>query len=126
MLESKVVEVTEDPKSEQKINDKPKSRPEAVDELAPQQEKFPSWYTEVDELCNKTSDLPPEPTMKIVPSLVAMKTSLLLRPPDEYDPLQICLQEIGLQDIMLLMMPSAVGSVFIMNDVPQSTIGTLI
>ena len=55
-----------------------------------------------------------------------MRSSLLLRSPDGYDPLQICLQEIGSQEIRLLMMPSAVGSVFIIDDMSQSAIGALI
>ena len=59
-------------------------------------------------------DLPTEPTMELMSSLIAMRASLKL--PDVYDPLQIILQETGSQEIKLLMMQSAVNSVFIMND----------
>jgi len=43
-----------------------------------------------------------------------------------YNPLQICLQETCSQEIRLLMMQSAVGSVFIIDDVPLSAIGILL
>jgi len=52
--------------------------------------------------------------------------SFFLRSPDAYDLLQICLQELGSLEIKPLMVQNAVSSVFIMDDVPQSVIGTLI
>jgi len=64
--------------------------------------------------------------MELVPSLIVMRTSLSSRSPGEYDPLQICLQETDSQDIRVLMVQSAIGSVFIMDDVPLSAIGALI
>ena len=67
-------------------------------------------------------DLPAEPTLELVPLLAAMRVLFFLRSPEVYDSLQICLQE----EIRPLMLQSAVGSVFIMDDVPQSTIGALI
>jgi len=54
--------------------------------------------------------------MKLVSSLAGLGTSLLLRSPDEYDPLQIYQQETCSQKIRLLMMQSAISSVFIMDD----------
>ena len=118
MLESKTVEVIKDPKSKPEVDDKPKSGPEVIAELITLQEEIFSRPTKVIELLDKTLvDLPAESTMEPVPPLAAMKTSLSLRPPDEYDPWQICLQE-----IRLLMMQSAVGSVYFMNGVPQSAI----
>ena len=67
-----------------------------------------------------------EPTLKLVPFLAAMRVSFFLRSPDVYDPLQICLLELGLQEIMPLMVQSAASSIFIIDDVPQSAIGALI
>ena len=85
--------VIDDSKPESEVEE---PGPEVVAELAPLQEEVSSWSTEVEELPNEILiDLPPEPTMELVPSLAVMKTSLLLRPLDEYDPLQICLQVIG-------------------------------
>ena len=73
MLENKAVKVIEDPESEPKIDDKPESGPEVVDELAPLQEEGSSRYTEVEELPNEILiDLPPEPYMKLVPSSADM------------------------------------------------------
>jgi len=71
-------------------------------------------------------DLPTKPTLELVRSLAAMRVSFFLRSPNVYDSLQICLQEPGSQEIKSLMVQSTIGSVFIMNDVPQSAIGALI
>jgi len=71
-------------------------------------------------------DLPAELTLKLVPPLAAMRVSFFLRSPDVYDPLQICLQESGSQEINALLVQSALCSVFIMDGVPQSAIGVLI
>ena len=60
--------------------------------------------------------LPPDPTMELVSSLVVMKTSLSLRVPDVYDPLQIFLQETRSHVISLFMVQSAIRSVFIMDN----------
>ena len=64
--------------------------------------------------------------MKLVPPLAVMKVSSFLRSSDVYDPLQICLQEPGSQEIKPHMVQSVVGSIFIMDDGPQSAIGALI
>ena len=78
MLESKTVEIIEDLKSEPEIDDKLESGPKAVDELAPLHEEVSSLYTEVEEPHNEIFiDLSLEPTMELVLSLAAMKTSLL-------------------------------------------------
>ena len=71
-------------------------------------------------------DLPAEPTLELVPPLAGMMVSYFLRSPDAYDPLQICLQEPGSQEIMPLMLQSVVGSILIIDDVPQCAIGALI
>ena len=65
-----------------------------------------------------------EPTFELVLPLAVMRVSFFLRSPDVYGTLQICLQESGSQEIRPL--KSAVGSVFIMDDMPQYTIGALI
>ena len=54
--------------------------------------------------------------MELISSLAVMRASLSLRSPDEYDSLQICLQETCSREIKLLMVQSVVGSVFIMDD----------
>jgi len=54
--------------------------------------------------------------MELISSLAAIRASLSLRSPYKYDPVQICLQETGSQEIRLLMVQSAVGSVFIVDD----------
>ena len=70
----------------------------------------------VDELPIETFvDLSIKSTMEFVSFFAAMRASLSFRSPDLYNPLQIFLQETGSQEIMLFMVQSAVGSVFIMN-----------
>jgi len=76
-------------------------------------EEFFLLPTEVEELLIDTlMKLLVEPTMELVPSL----TAIPLRSPDIYDSLQIFLQKTGSQEISLLMVQSAVRSVFIMDD----------
>jgi len=62
--------------------------------------KISSQLTEIEKLPTETLvDLLTEPTMELVSSLEAMRDSLFLRSPDEYDPLQIFLtvsQEVGI------------------------------
>ena len=102
ILKNKVVEVVEDPKPEPEV-DKPELGPEIVAELVSLQEEISSRPMKVVELYVKTLvDLPTKPTMKLVPSLAAMRASLLLRSPDLYDPLQIFLQETSSQEISAL------------------------
>ena len=82
---------------------------------------------EVEELPLETFiDLSTKPTLKLVPPVAAMRVSFFLKSPDVYDPLQICLQKPGSQEIRPLMVQSVVDSVFIMDDVPQYAIGALI
>ena len=94
---------------EPNIIDKPES--EVVDELVSLQEEFFLPLTETEELINTLVELLVEPIMELVPSLIA----ILLRSPDIYDSLQIFLQETGSQKISLLMIQSAICSVFIMD-----------
>ena len=49
-------------------------------------------------------DLPAELTLELVPPLTVMRVSFFLKSPDVYDPLQICLQKPGSQEIRSLMM----------------------
>ena len=92
-----------------------------------QQEEVSPQLMKVEGLPVKTLvDLLAEPTLKLVPLLAAMSVLFFLRSPDVYDLLQICLQESGSQVIRALMVQSAICSVFIMDDVPQSAIGVLI
>ena len=64
------------------------------------QENIFSQSTEVKELPIETLvDLLTELTTELVPSLAAMRASLSLRSSDEYDPLQIFLQETISQEI---------------------------
>ena len=76
-LESKTVEVIEDPEPQPKVNDKPELKPgPEVVKLVSQQEEISPWPTEVVELPIKTLvDLPAELTMEKVPSLAAMRAS---------------------------------------------------
>jgi len=72
-------------------------KPEVVTELTPLQEEVSFRTTEIEELAIETLvDLPAEPTV------TGMRASLSLRSPDEYDLLQIYLQEIDSQGIKLL------------------------
>ena len=71
-------------------------------------------------------DLPAEPALKLIPPLADIRVSFFFRSPDVYDPLQICLQEPSSQEIRSLMVQSAICSIFIMDDLPQSAIGALI
>ena len=101
MLESKVIKAIDIPESEPEIDDnlepkpevydKPEPRPEVIAESVPQQEKVSAQPMEVEGLPVETLvDLLVEPTLKLVPPLAAMRVSFFLRPPDVYDPLQIC------------------------------------
>ena len=84
MLEHKAIEVVEDPKP--KVDDK--SGSEVVTELAPLQKEVSSWFTEVEELPNEIFiDLPPEPTMELVPFLTDIGSSIFLISSDVYNPL---------------------------------------
>ena len=85
----------EDPESESKVIDELKLGPEVVAELmSPQEKIFFSRPTEVEKLPTETFvDLSAEPTIEVVPSLIAIRVSLFLRSPDEYDPLQVFLHE---------------------------------
>jgi len=47
-------------------------------------------------------DLPAEPSMDLVPTVAAMRTSFFLRLPGLYDPLQILIQEPVSQEIGIL------------------------
>ena len=68
------------------------------------QEEIFSQPTKVVELPSAILvDFPAELTMELVPSLAVTRASLSLRSPDEYDPLQICLQKTSSQEIKLLM-----------------------
>ena len=94
MLESKAVEVVEDPELEPEVNHTPE--PEVIVELVSLQEEIFPWPTEVVELpIEILIDLPAEITFELVPSLAVMRVSLFLRSYDVYDPLQIFLQETG-------------------------------
>ena len=74
--------------------DEPESGPEVVAELVSPQEDISSWPIEVEDLPTETLvDLLAESTMKLVPSLATKRASLFLRTPNEYDHLQIFLQE---------------------------------
>ena len=69
----------------------PEPEPKFVEAPEPESEVKES---EVDELHSETLiDLPAEPTMKLVPSLTAIRALLFLRSLDLYNPLQIFLQE---------------------------------
>ena len=67
--------------------------PEVVKLVSLQVEIF-SQPIEVEKLLIKIFvDLPAEPAIKLVPSLSDMRTSLFLRSPGEYNPLQIFIKE---------------------------------
>jgi len=72
-----------------KVVDEPESGPEFVAELVSLQEDIFSQPRVVELPIETLVDLPTEPTMELVPSLIAMRTSLLFRSPDEHDPLQM-------------------------------------
>jgi len=76
--------IVENPESEPEVVDEPESKLEVLAELVSPQEKISSRPTEVEELPVETPiNLPAEPTMKLVPSLTAMMTSLSLRSHNE-------------------------------------------
>jgi len=86
-------EAINEPEPEPEVVDEPESEPEVV-ELVPLQEDMSSRPKEVKKFPIETLiNLAAEPTMKLVPSLVFIRTSLSLRLPDVYDPLQIFLHE---------------------------------
>jgi len=92
ILESKAVKIIEDPKSEPEFDDEPGS--EIIARLVSMKEEIFSRSTYVGELPIETLvDLLAEPSLELIPSLTVMMASLFLRLPDEYDPLQILLQE---------------------------------
>ena len=136
MLESRAIKAIDNPESEpeiddnseskSKVYDKSEPRPEVIAESVSQQEKISLQPIKVEELSVKTLvDLPAEPTLDLIPPLTVMRVSFFLRSSDVYDPLQICLQEPGSQKIRPIMVQSAVDSVFIVDDVPQSAISVL-
>ena len=95
---------------------------DVVAELVPLQEEISSQPIEVEALPIDTHmELSKEPTMELF-LLAMLFLSLLLRSPNIYDSLQIFLRETGSQEIMLLMVQSAVNSVFIMDDSHSSVI----
>ena len=103
------------------------ARTEVVAESVSRQEKIFPQPMKVEELpVDSFPDLPTELILKLVPLLIAMRVLFFLRSPDVYDPLQICLQESGSQEIRSLIVQSAIDSVVLMDDVSQSVIGALI
>jgi len=76
MLESKTIEVVEDPESEPEVDNKPESRSEVVAELVTLQEEINSRPTEVVEMPIKTHvDFLAEPTLELIPLLTVMRAS---------------------------------------------------
>jgi len=86
ILESKAVDVVEDPEPESEVDDKLEPEPE-VTELSLQEEIFLRLTEAVEILIETLVDLPVEHIMEPMPSLIVMGTSLSWRSPDEYDPL---------------------------------------
>ena len=87
------------------------SGPEVVIELVPLQKDIFSQLTEIEELSIETLvNFSVKPTMKLVSFLILMRDSLSLRSPDVYDTSQIFLHETGSQEIMLLLVQSALSS----------------
>ena len=78
MLESRLIKVHENSEQELEVDDK--SEPEIVAKLVSLQEQIFSRPTEIIELPIETI-VPAEPTMKLVPSLAAMRASFFLRSP---------------------------------------------
>ena len=110
-------EVDDNSKPEPEVYDKLESGPEVIAESVSQKEETSPQPMKVEELPVETLvDLLAEPTLELVPPLTGMKVSFFFRLPNAYDPLQICLQEPGSQEIRPLMVQSAVSSVFIMNN----------
>jgi len=90
MLESKTIEVVEDPEPEPEVDDKSEPGPEVVDELMSLQEEISSQSTKVVELhIEILVDLSAESTMELVSLLAAMRASIFLTSLVVYDPLQI-------------------------------------
>ena len=88
ILESKAIEVVENSKPESEIDDKPESQSEVVAELVSQKEEISPQPMKVVELPIETLvDFPAEPSIDLVPTVAAIRTSFFLRAPDEYDPL---------------------------------------
>ena len=76
MLESKAIEVVEDPESEPEVDDKPESWSEVVAELITLQEEINLRPTEVVEMPIKINvDLLAEPTLELIPLLAVMRAS---------------------------------------------------
>jgi len=101
MIESKAVEVVEDPEAKIEVDDKP----EVVVELVSLQEEVSPRPTKVVELPIDTLvDLLTEPTMELAPSLAlaVMRALIFLRSPDVYNLLQIFLHKPVLQEICTL------------------------
>ena len=122
LLTSYAAKVDSDPEPpvlvEPDIVDEPNSEVVGKSEL---ESEMKESVQEVEEpLIETLVDLPAEPTMDLVPSLTTMRASLFLRLSDVYDPLQVFLQETCSHEINLLMVQSAVRSVFIIDDLHLS------
>ena len=99
MLESKTVEVVEDPEPKPKVD---KLRPKVVAELVSQQEISPRLMKVVELPIEILVNLPAEPFIDLIPNVAAMRTSFFLRSSDVYNPLQILIQEPISQEIGIL------------------------
>jgi len=87
ILESKMLEIVEDPEPAPEVDDKLVVGPEVVAELVLLEDEIFSWPMEVIELPIKTLvNLSTESIMKLVPSLTFMRVSFFLRSPDIYNP----------------------------------------
>ena len=87
ILKSKAVEVIEDPNPEPEVDDEPEPGPKIIAELVSLQGDFLMAHRS----CRAAYSDPI--FQQRIPSLAAMRASFSLKSPDEYDPLQICLQE---------------------------------
>ena len=102
MLESKAVDIVEYSEPGPKVT---------AELVSLQGEIFPR-PTKVIELPLETLiNLSTKPTLELVPSLAVMRASVFLRSTDVYDPLHICLQETGSQEISALICESVFSGV---------------
>jgi len=80
ILESKTIEIIEDPKSEPEVDDKLEPGPEVITELVSLQEEIFFRPTEIEELPIETLvDLSAQPTLELVLPLAVMRVSFFLK-----------------------------------------------